>query len=230
MKAKINCLTILKEYNIKPNNVELYNEALTHSSYAHEHNLGDEKDYQRLEFMGDAVLQVVSAELLYKKFSNFKEGELTKLRSKLVRTESLAKLGREIHLPDMMNLGKGEEKDRGLKDSIIEDCVEAFLGALYIDKGYDEAKIVALSWLNRLLLELNEEDITDYKSMLQELIQSDSREPLKYEFLGSEGKDNDKTFFFRVTHDGVVLGKGNGKSKKAAEQEAAKEALNKLAK
>ena len=130
----------------------------------------------------------------------------------------------------MIYLGHGEERDRGKKDKIIEDVVESFIGALFIDKGYNVAKIVAKNWLMKILKELDEEDVEDYKSQLQELIQSDSREPLKYELLRTEGKDNNKTFYYRVIHDNVILGEGKGKSKKSAEQAAAKVALSKLAK
>ena len=129
-----------------------------------------------------------------------------------------------------MFLGHGDEKDRGKKDKIIENVVEAFIGAIFVDRGYKIARIVARRWLLKILSELKEDDVEDYKSELQELIQSDSREPLKYEMLKTEGKDNNKVFFYRVSHDGVVLGEGKGRSKKAAEQEAAKVALSKLAK
>ena len=230
MQPLINFNELLKPFHIKPKNEQLYIEALTHSSYANENHIEVTKDYEKLEFMGDAVFQLVSAELLYKTFPEKTEGELTKLRSKLVRTESFAKLGRELHIHEMMYLGHGEEKDRGKKDKIIEDVVEAFMGALFIDRGYKIARIVARRWLLQILKDLKEDDIEDYKSELQELIQSDSREPLKYELIKTEGKDNNKVFYYKVTHDGMLLGEGKGKSKKAAEQEAAKVALSKLAK
>ena len=222
MEPKISYLELLKPFHIKPRNEIYYIEALTHSSYAHEQHDKNLKHYEKLEFMGDAVFQLVSAELLYATYPEKTEGELTKLRSKIVRTESFAKLGRELNIHEMMYLGHGEEKDRGKKDKIIENVVEAFIGALFIDRGYKIARIVARRWLLKILSELKEDDIEDYKSELQELIQSDSREP--------EGKDNNKIFFYRVSHDGVILGEGKGKSKKAAEQEAAKVALSKLAK
>ena len=230
MEPKISFHELLKPFHIKPRNEQYYIEALTHSSYAYEVHGNKHTDYEKLEFMGDAVFQLVSAELVYKNFPEKSEGELTKLRSKLVRTESFAKLGRELNIHNMIYLGHGEEKDRGKKDKIIEDVVEAFLGAVFIDRGYKIARIVARRWLLQILSELKEDDVEDYKSQLQELIQSDSREPLKYELLYTEGKDNNKMFYYRVTHDGVILGEGKGKSKKAAEQEAAKVALSKLAK
>ena len=230
MQPKISFNELLKQFHIKPKNENLYIEALTHSSYAHENHIEVTKDYEKLEFMGDAVFQLVSAELIYKNYPEKTEGELTKLRSKLVRTESFAKLGRELLIHEMMYLGHGEEKDRGKKDKIIENVVEAFIGAIFVDRGYKIARIVARRWLLKIISELKEDDVEDYKSELQELIQSDSREPLKYEMLKTEGKDNNKVFFYRVSHDGVVLGEGKGRSKKAAEQEAAKVALSKLAK
>lgn len=230
MEPKISYLELLKPFHIKPRNEIYYIEALTHSSYAHEQHEKNLKHYEKLEFMGDAVFQLVSAELIYNSFPEKSEGELTKLRSKLVRTESFAKLGRELQIHEMMYLGHGEEKDRGKKDKIIENVVEAFLGAIFVDRGYKIARIVARRWLLQILGDLKEDDVEDYKSELQELIQSDSREPLKYELISTEGKDNNKVFYYRVSHDGVVLGEGKGKSKKAAEQEAAKVALSKLAK
>lgn len=230
MEPKISFLELLKPFHIKPRNEIYYIEALTHSSYAHEQHEKNMKHYEKLEFMGDAVFQLVSAELIYNSFPEKSEGELTKLRSKLVRTESFAKLGRELQIHEMMYLGHGEEKDRGKKDKIIEDVVEAFMGAIFIDRGYKMARIVARRWLLKILSELKEDEVEDYKSELQELIQSDSREPLKYEMIKTEGKDNNKIFFYRVSHDGVILGEGKGRSKKAAEQEAAKVALSKLAK
>lgn len=230
MEPKISYLELLKPFHIKPRNELYYIEALTHSSYAHESHMSSLKDYEKLEFMGDAVFQLVSAELIYNTYPEKTEGELTKLRSKLVRTESFAKLGRELQIHEMMYLGHGEEKDRGKKDKIIENVVEAFIGAIFVDRGYKIARIVARRWLLQILSELKEDDVEDYKSELQELIQSDSREPLKYELVMTEGKDNNKIFYYKVSHDGIVLGEGKGKSKKAAEQEAAKVALSKLAK
>ena len=228
MEPKLSYKELLAPYHIKPHDEQIYIEALTHSSYSHERH--EQKNYEKLEFVGDAVFQIVSAEYVYKRFEDLTEGELTKLRSKLVRTESFAMLGRELKIHEMIYLGHGEEKDRGNKDKIIEDVVEAFIGALFIDRGYKIARIVAKSWLNIIYKHLQDEDVEDYKSKLQEFIQSDSREPLKYELLKTEGKDNDKTFYYRVTHYGVNLGEGKGKSKKQAEQLAAKEALSKLAK
>ena len=211
-------LQLLRPYHILPKNPDLYLEALTHSSYANEENL--EKDYQRLEFMGDAVFQIVSADMIFKKYPFMQEGEMTKLRIKLVQEVSLAQLGRH-----------GEEKSHGRdKDSLIADCVEAFLGAIYIDHGFKVAKKVALSWLNWIFKDLPDLEVNDYKSQLQELIQSDSREPLRYVEIKSLGSDNNKTFYFKVVHNGIELGRGKGKTKKEAEQFAAKEALLKVAK
>ena len=222
-------LNLLRPYHIFPKNEELYLEALTHSSYANDENIN--KDYQPLEFMGDAVLQIVSADMIYKRYPLMQEGEMTKLRIKLVQEVSLAQLGRFIKINSYMRLGHGEEKSHGReKDSLIADCVEAFLGAIYIDQGFKVAKRVALSWLNWILKDLPDLEVNDYKSQLQELIQSDSREPLRYVEIKSLGSDNNKTFYFKVVHNGIELGRGKGKTKKEAEQFAAKEALVKVAK
>ena len=169
-------------------------------------------------------------DLIYKKYPNMQEGEMTKLRIKLVQEVSLAQLGREIHINDYMLLGRGEEKSKGReKESLIADCVEAFLGAIYIDQGYSVAKRVAITWLKRILKDLPELEVNDYKSQLQELIQSDSRDPLRYVEIGTIGQDNNKTFYFKVVHNNIELGRGKGKTKKEAEQFAAKEALSKVA-
>lgn len=206
-------LQLLRPYHILPKNPDLYLEALTHSSYANEENL--EKDYQRLEFMGDAVFQIVSADMIFKKYPFMQEGEMTKLRIKLVQEVSLAQLGRHIKINTYMRLGHGEEKSHGRdKDSLIADCVEAFLGAIYIDHGFKVAKKVALSWLNWIFKDLPDLEVNDYKSQLQELIQSDSREPLRYVEIKSLGSDNNKTFYFKVVHNGIELGRGKGKTKK----------------
>ena len=181
--------------------------------------------------MGDAVFQIVSADMIFKKYPFMQEGEMTKLRIKLVQEVSLAQLGRHIKINTYMRLGHGEEKSHGRdKDSLIADCVEAFLGAIYIDHGFKVAKKVALSWLNWIFKDLPDLEVNDYKSQLQELIQSDSREPLRYVEIKSLGSDNNKTFYFKVVHNGIELGRGKGKTKKEAEQFAAKEALLKVAK
>lgn len=228
MEPKISFHELLDQYHIKARNEAIYIEALTHSSYSHEKH--DSKDYEKLEFVGDAVFQLASANFVYRRFKDMEEGDLTKLRSKMVRTESFALLGRELNIHEMIYLGHGEEKERGQKDKIIEDVVEAFIGAIFVDQGYKVASKVATKWLNKIYKNLKDEDVEDYKSKLQELIQSDSREPLHYELVKTEGKDNDKTFYYRVSHFNVILGEGKGKSKKQAEQAAAKVALSKLAK
>ena len=220
---------LLRPFHIVPKDESLYEEALTHSSYSNEINLG--RDYQRLEFIGDAVFQIVSADFIYRKYPLMQEGEMTKLRIKLVQEISLAQLGREIKINNKMLLGHGEEKSKGReKDSLIADCVEAFLGAIYIDQGFKVAKRVALTWLNKIMRDLPDLEVNDYKSQLQELIQSDSRDPLRYVEINSSGTDNNKTFYFKVVHNGIELGRGKGKTKKEAEQFAAKEALAKVAK
>lgn len=218
---------LLKQHHIKYKNRNLYIQALTHTSYSNENNI--EKDYQRLEFIGDAVFQLVSANYIFNKYPNMKEGEMTKLRISLVREESLASVGRALNIPELMLLGRGEERTRGTKSKLIADCVESLLGAIYVDLGYAEAQRIGTLLLEKIHLIKNKAAITDYKSDLQEFIQSDSREPLKYIELNETGKDNDKTFYFAVMHNGIELGRGSGKTKKEAEQHAAQQALKKLA-
>lgn len=206
-------------------------EALTHSSYANEHRNISVKDNERLEFLGDAILDLVISEYLFKKHPEMPEGDLSKLRASIVCEGSLAKTAKNIHLGEHILLGKGEEMTGGReRASILADGFEAITGALFLEGSFDLSK----SFLTKTLIRQVEgitslEDLyTDYKTLLQESIQKESSVPIHYEVVGEEGPDHDKHFYVEVCHGEEVLGKGCGKSKKEAEQDAAKRALDKL--
>ncbi len=204
-------------------NIDLLKEALTHSSYANEHNL---KSNERLEFLGDAVLELAMSKHLFN-IIDLDEGVLTKTRAKAVCEEALDIYALKIDLPKYLLLGKGEESTGGRKrPAIIADMFEATLGAVFLDGGFDEAyKIVekfALPYFNDVNL------FKDYKSILQEKLQSEKR-TIKYEIIGEKGPANNKTFEAVVYMDDILMGKGYGKTKKEAQQNAAKSALEKEA-
>jgi ribonuclease-3 len=222
-------LDFLIERKIPFQNISLYKEAFTHASYANEANRKG-KDYQRLEFMGDAVLQLYVSRYLFNLYPDVPEGILTTLRSKLVREESLARFAREQNLGSYILLGVGEEKSGGRdRDSVLADIFEAFIGAVYLDCGEDEVIKILEKTIFMHTNDLDYDDITDYKTTLQELMQADTRKTVTYELIDTSGPSNAPEFTMCVLMDDMRLGVGKGTSKKKAEQQAAKDALNKLA-
>lgn len=202
----------------------LLKQALTHSSFANEQKINKYDDYERLEFLGDAVLELVSSEFLFRQNACMAEGQLTKLRASMVCEQALAYCAREIGLENYILLGKGEEMTGGrTKDSIISDVMEAIIGALYIDSGMEEAK----AFIHRFILsDLEHKQLFyDAKTILQEHVQQDNQGALHYELMGEDGPDHDKIFIVEAKIDDKTIGKGQGKTKKAAEQQAAYEAL-----
>lgn len=223
-------LNFLQKEKIPFQNLSLYREAFTHASYANEAHR-NRKNYERLEFMGDAVLQLYVSEFLFKRFPNMPEGDLSKLRSKLVREESLARFARELNIGECLYLGVGEEKSGGRdRDSVLANVFESFVGAVYLDIGKDYVLNILDETIFKHVDDLDYDDITDYKTTLQELIQADQRKTVTYELISAVGPANALEFEMAVIMDDMVLGVGKGGSKKKAEQQAAKEALNKLAK
>ncbi len=207
----------------------LLEEALTHSSYANEHRNDQIRDNERLEFLGDAILDLIISEYLFKKYPNMPEGDLSKLRASIVCEGSLAKNAKKIALGKYILLGKGEELTGGrTRASILADAFEAITGSLFLDGGFEEAKrfIHATLVADVEQSECIESLYTDYKTLLQECIQKISTQPIQYEVVGEEGPDHDKHFYVEVFHEERSLGRGVGKSKKEAEQDAAKKALN----
>ncbi|MBR6476868.1 MAG: ribonuclease III [Lachnospiraceae bacterium] len=208
-------------------NKELVLQALTHSSFSNEQKQEKTQDYERLEFLGDAVLELVSSEYLFHALKDMQEGELTKRRASMVCEPSLAFCAKDLELGRFMRLGKGEESTGGrTRDSIIADGMEALIGAIYLDSGMEEAK----KFIYRFVLnDLEKKQLFyDSKSNLQEVVQGNFKAELSYELAGESGPEHNKSFTVRVKLGGETLGEGTGKTKKAAEQKAAYQALLKL--
>lgn len=212
--------------NYKFNNIELLKNALVHSSYANEIR-GNTHSNERLEFLGDSVLSIIVAEHIYNKYPNMPEGELTRMRASLVCEKTLCSFARELGLGDYLLLGRGEDKNGGReRDSILADAFEAVLAAIYIDGGMLVAKKHILNTVLRDLEHYNDEDtFKDYKTTLQEIIQRNPEESVSYSLVEETGPDHDKQFTVAVKLNSNVIGTGTGKSKKQAEQMAAKQAL-----
>lgn len=207
-------------------NINLLENALTHSSYANEVRDGTSSN-ERLEFLGDSVLSIIVSEFIYKKFANQPEGELTKLRASLVCEKSLCGFSRELDLGKYLRLGKGEEKGGGRnRDSILADAFEAVLAAMYLDGGFEVARNHVLRFVKEEIEHTDDEVFKDYKTLLQEIIQRNPEESVAYFLTGESGPDHNKLFTVEVRLNSNVIGKGEGRSKKQAEQMAAKQALS----
>jgi len=206
---------------------DLLTQALTHASYAYENNLPANACNERMEFLGDAVLEFCVSELLYTLYPTFPEGKLTARRAALVCEPQLAALARTLQLGKHIRLGHGEAQSGGReKDSLLSDAFEAVLGAIYIDGGADTAR----GFVSRLFkpLAIAATTLRDNKTTLQEILQKNSRETAVYHIIGEFGPPHDRLFTAQVTHQGKVLGEGTGRSKKDAEQAAAGVALGGL--
>lgn len=214
------------EYHFQ--DIELLETALTHSSYANEHNLHPSKSNQRLEFLGDTVINLVVSQYLYLKYPFYPEGELTKIRAKVVCESSLALAAKKVKLGDYLLLGKGEEATGGRKrDSILADASEAITGAIFLDSNFEA--------VTKFLINNFEKDIVkavakgnlfiDYKTQLQEKLQKVTKDKISYKVVREEGPDHNKLFHVDVHVGTDVIGSGMGRNKKEAEQLAAKEAL-----
>ena len=207
----------------------LLSTALTHSSYLNEHrgNGGVKSCNERLEFLGDSVLSLITSEYIYEKHPDRSEGELSVLRSRAVCTEALAGYAAEIALGDYLLLGNGEEHSGGRsKPKTLENSFEALVGALYLDGGLEIAKRFALPFLvKKTESALREKEIRDYKTLLQQIVQQDREEHLEYVLVGESGPAHQKTFEVEARLNSNIIGHGVGSSKRAAEQAAAKEAL-----
>ena len=214
----------------KFNNKDLLLQALTHSSYANESASHSMQDNERLEFLGDAVLDMAVSKVLYDREFDKAEGDLTKLRASIVCEASLAAISRQCKFNEFILLGKGEEHNGGrMRDSILGDCVESIIGAIYVDSGF----AVASEVVSRLFKETIDNAMNgllphDSKTELQEKLQAHGPCTIEYKLEGEEGPDHDKSFTFSVYVDGKRLGIGKGKSKKAAQAHAAEDALRGL--
>ena len=205
------------------NNIGLLKNALTHSSYANEKKTGNYKDNERLEFLGDAVLELTSSEFIYTGNPDMNEGKMTRLRASIVCEPTLAMCARQIHLQEYIMLGKGEDLTGGrTRDSIISDALDALIGAIYLDGGFANAK----EFIHRFVLNdlENKQLFYDSKTILQEVVQAHGLE-VEYELTGEEGPEHDKKFHVIAKAGDLFVVKGTGHTKKAAQQQAAYNAL-----
>lgn len=205
-------------------NVKLLENALTHSSFANERHWNYDRNNERLEFLGDAVLELVSSDFIFHEYAKDMEGDMTKLRASLVCERSLAVSARQIGLGRHIRLGKGEFSTGGSeRDSILSDAFEAVIGAIYLDGGIEPAS----AFIKRFVLSdiENKKLFYDSKTVLQEIVQGKGKNNVSYELVSEKGPDHAKVFEVNCTLSGEILGRGTGKSKKAAEQSAAYEAI-----
>lgn len=206
-------------------NESLLYEALSHSSYANE-NKKSRKSNERLEFLGDSVLSIVVSDYIFKHFKHIPEGELTKLRASLVCENALFEFSKKIDLGSHIFLGKGEEMTGGReRPSIVSDAFEAVIAAIYLDGGMDAVRPYVLSFIPDNIDRTGGKAFHDYKTILQEIIQRNPEEKVVYSLKSETGPDHDKHFVVQVLLNGMSIGEGGGRSKKAAEQAAACEAL-----
>ncbi len=204
---------------------ELLIQALTHSSHINESRLSKVESNERLEFLGDAVLEIITSEYLYHTYTELPEGDLTRMRATMVCESSLAEFARSIELGNFLVLGKGEAATGGReRHSVLADAVEALIGAIYLDGGFSAAK----QFLQKHFLGKREQQFVDFKTLLQEKIQKESDIPLNYQLICEQGPDHRKEFVMEVWHGDSKLGSGAGNSKKAAQQQAAKAAMEEL--
>jgi ribonuclease-3 len=211
------------------NNKEFLQRSLTHRSFVNEYE-GDMRDNERLEFLGDAILDFVVADMLFKTFPDVSEGELTQLRSALVRTDSLAELAQQVHLGEFLLMGKGEENSGGrTRANNLCRGFEAVIGAIYLDQGIESVRAFVEPRLRTYLDYVLEHSLhKDARSMLQERSQAELRFTPVYRLVDAEGPDHEKQFLIEVVIGDVVIGQGLGTSKRAAAQSAARDALQKL--
>jgi len=208
----------------------LLKQALTHKSYVHEHSLDATESNERLEYLGDAILDLLISDLLYHRYPDVAEGKLTQQRANLVCEPSLAELARKIKLGNYIYLGQGETQEGGRnKNSILADTMEAVFGAIYLDGGIEGIQYV-VQRLFEPIVETAHKQVKDNKSTLQELLQKDGSETAVYTIIQEEGPPHQRVFTSEVSHMGKPLGRGKGRSKKEAEQNAAKLALDKIKK
>ncbi|MBO8171064.1 MAG: ribonuclease III [Bacillaceae bacterium] len=218
-----------KKIGVTFNNRKLIRQAFTHSSYVNEHKKSPYKDNERLEFLGDAVLELAVSRYLYNTYPEMSEGDMTKMRAAIVCEPSLVKFAEQFQFGDLVLLGKGEEMTGGRKrPALLADVFEAFIGAFYLDQGFDAVD----DFLNKFVFPRVGKGefahLTDYKSQLQEKVQNENRGELEYRIVRETGPAHNREFISEVMLNHETLGRGKGRSKKEAEQRAAKKALQKL--
>ncbi len=222
-----NVSDLLKKLHITYKDLAIYEQALTHPSYNGDANT-KHQDYEKLEFMGDSVLGYVTADLVYKNRPEMSEGDLTKLRSVLVSTKPLAAYARKISLDQYVRIGHSISASQVKEsDKILENVFESLIGAIYLDAGLKAAYRFIKYILLKDIQTYDADNLTDYKTKLQEEIQAEHRDAVQYVTISQSGPAHDRTFTVQVKYNDIVLGTGTGKSKKKAEEMAAKDALSK---
>ena len=207
-------------------NKELLKTALTHTSYAYEHK---KESNEKLEYLGDSILEFISSEWLYNNYYHLKEGEMTKVRATAVCEDSLYKIALKLNFSDFLFLGKSELSSNNKKKAILADSVEAVIAAMYLDSNIDVVRNFIIDNIKEIIeISSHHAGEKDYKTVLQEKLQVNGDVLIKYNLLAEKGPDHDKIFTVEVTCDGKKLASGTGKSKKQAEMEAAKKALDVL--
>lgn len=224
-----NIQELLVKFNIKPHSLGNYEEAFTHSSFNADANT-KHRDYERFEFLGDSVINMVVTDYAFKVHPEMGQGNLTKLKSALVATNSLAALSLKYGLHEYIRVGNSFVAQVSQSKHLLEDVFEAFIGAVYLDQGFEFTKKLLLDIFSKEIENFKMSEMTDYKSKLQEETQAEHRESVVYELLSESGPAHDRTFTVRVLFDGIELGVGSGSTKKQAEQNAAKQALEKRVK
>ena len=218
---------LFRSLKIHPRDVSLYELALTHPSYNADANT-KHSDYERLEYMGDAVLDYIAADIIYHAYPDMAPGNMSKLRSFLVKSKTLSNYARKINLADFIRSGHSiSESQLRNSDKILEDSFEALIGAIYLDQGINFAFNFIKNVLYNDVIKFGKQDLTDYKSKLQEEMQAEHRESVHYVTISETGPAHDRTYVVNVMFNEIVLASGTGKSKKAAEEDAAKNALKK---
>ncbi|MEW9501336.1 ribonuclease III [Jeotgalibacillus marinus] len=218
-----------QEHNIQFNDYKLLMKAFTHSSYVNEHRRKPYEDNERLEFLGDAVLELTVSHFLFERFPTMSEGEMTKLRAAIVCEPSLVIFANELNFGDLILLGKGEEQTGGrMRPALLADVFEAFIGALYLDQGMEQVRAILAKVVFPKVNTGAFSHVMDFKSQLQEFIQRNHSGVLSYEILKEKGPAHNREFVSRVLLGDEELGIGSGRSKKEAEQHAAQKALEYL--
>lgn len=210
-------------------NLEYLDIAFTHSSYSNE-NFDSKVHNERLEFLGDSVVNLIVTDLIFDNFKHLPEGDLTKIRASIICEDSFAQASKILDIPKYMLLGRGEERNGGRnRKALMADSFEAFCGSMYLDSDFETVKQFLYDKFYDIVIDfVNNHSVIDYKTLLQEEIQKNSKEKIKYKLVKEEGPDHDKAFYFEVMLGSEVLGKGKGRSKKEAEHNAAHDSLCKM--
>ncbi len=217
---------LFKAMKISPKSSKRYIEALTHMSFSHE-SKNNVEPYERLEFLGDSILGFFVAQHIFNNYKEMEPGQMTLLKSNMVNKRSLSKIGRELNLQHYMLLGKGENKTK-LSDSVYEDVIESLIGAIYLDLGYEETKKFINNFVFQEIDQFDLDDLKDYKTKLQEFLQSETRKSVTYDTISIKDKNKNIVFKAKAIFEEQILGEGTGNSKNKAEQKAASDAYGRL--